>query len=249
MASVVQACTPTGTVEAVADKVVKKENYIDDWSSVEADARHCRSLEPSSSANVSQPHVSDEDCWLELSEKEQCLVPTSGDLSTRASSRCSSAGDSPASSLHEVEVHHTFVHFKAISEEVDERVVQSMPHGMFRRCLLAESLAVESALAPMSRNVANVASDLAPPQGVASSAPGNDILEGGTEVVLHGLAKCAAFNGLRGTVQSFDADACRYDVLLEANISGQKWAKVKRDNIQLLLRVPPAGVASGLRHE
>merc|ERR1711881_795264 len=36
----------------------------------------------------------------------------------------------------EIQVRNTFIHFEA---PADERVVQSMPHGMFKQCILAEA--------------------------------------------------------------------------------------------------------------
>lgn len=37
----------------------------------------------------------------------------------------------------EVKIKNTFIHFKGLPQ-TDERAVQSMPHGMFRQCVLAE---------------------------------------------------------------------------------------------------------------
>lgn len=61
------------------------------------------------------------------------------------------------------------------------------------------------------------------------------ILEPGTEVIIQGLTKLPEFNGLLGTVQSLDESTGRYDILLPtpAGTTGQRWAKVKRENLSV----------------
>merc|ERR1712110_1340419 len=71
------------------------------------------------------------------------------------------------------------------------------------------------------------------------------VLEAGTEVLISGLMKCPAFNGLSGTVQSLDVESGRYDILLNIPAGGNKWAKVKRENLQLVSPAPPPCYAPG----
>ena len=61
----------------------------------------------------------------------------------------------------------------------------------------------------------------------------------GTEVVIVGLSKLPAFNGLRGTVQSFDETTLRFSILLIEPAGGHKWVKVKRENVMPVAPLPP----------
>lgn len=56
----------------------------------------------------------------------------------------------------------------------------------------------------------------------------------GAEVLVEGLTKAPAFNGLVGVVQSFDSDAGRYNVLLRKKDGGQQLAKIRDENLRLL---------------
>jgi len=75
-----------------------------------------------------------------------------------------------------------------------------------------------------------------------------DTLVVGTQVTIDGLEKCPAFNGLKATVQSFDEETARYNLLLSFPVGGRTMAKVKRENLLLtsacefleLLPKPPA---------
>merc|ERR1712110_953432 len=78
---------------------------------------------------------------------------------------------------------------------------------------------------------------------------GDRVLEAGTEVLISGLMKCPAFNGLSGTVQSLDVGSWRYDILLTVPAGGNKWAKVKRENLQLVSPAPPPCYAPRLALE
>lgn len=67
-------------------------------------------------------------------------------------------------------------------------------------------------------------------------------LEPGEDVVIEGLKRLPEFNGLRGTVQSFDLHTRRYDILLLHPVGPtvQRWAKVKRENLRVAtLPQPP----------
>jgi hypothetical protein len=82
-----------------------------------------------------------------------------------------------------------------------------MPHGMFRRELLAEAPTAEAeATTPV-------------------------VLRPGAVVVVAGLVKLPVFNGCRGLVKSYDAEAERYTVKL-FTAKGEQVAKLRRENLQ-----------------
>merc|ERR1712232_224032 len=108
----------------------------------------------------------------------------------------------------------------------------SMPHGMFGQLIRAE----------------------APEKAAITQAP---CIEGETEptfmeggecnafspgalVVVEGLAKLPAFNGLSGVVQGWDESIGRYSILIVSSEvkGGCQQAKVKRGNLRLLLPCP-----------
>lgn len=179
--------------------------------------------------------------------KESLLKDASPDRSTAASSDVSSnhsAKGSPAPSVREdllpakhedFQVRNTFIHIEEASH--DARVVQSMPHGMFRQCIMAEEASQEAT----NCNTPSVtgydtasepdeewlASPLVEPHGLAI----------GTLVVLEGLLKAPAFNGRSGVVQGFDEETARYTILL-ASPDGCQQAKIKEDNLRVVLPCP-----------
>merc|ERR1712086_42512 len=71
----------------------------------------------------------------------------------------------------------------------------------------------------------------------------------GTEVVIDGLSKCPAFNGMSGTVQSMDKETGRYEILFSFPVAGHKTAKVKADNLLFLLPSPAPCFAPALSLE
>jgi len=131
-----------------------------------------------------------------------------------------------------IRVRNTFIHVESTSL-ADERVVQSMPHGMFSRCWLEES-----------KGSVNEVVETTPPPRIAVPPPAveapKEIFAAGAEVVIEGLTKCPAFNGLHGTVQSLDDETGRYNVLLASfdGSAGQS-AKIKAENLRLLVPPPP----------
>jgi len=131
---------------------------------------------------------------------------------------------------------------------IDARNVQSMPHNMFAQHLSAEMSggAAAGANKGYSSAVSQIYSAATPMAGTTTKgAPaGPSLMEYslGTEVVIDGLLKAPAFNGAVGTIQSWDADSQRYDILLTcATPSGHRWAKVKSANLR---RALPAGPIS-----
>jgi len=122
-------------------------------------------------------------------------------------------------------VRNTFINVQ--NKEANSREVQSMPHGMFKQCLLDD---LHAKSAKESRELEVVpASPVASPAAAVAMA-----FEPGVEVVIEGLTKLPAFNGLRGTVQSLDEASGRYDILLSspAGAGGQQWAKVRGENLR-----------------
>eukprot|EP00928_Gymnodinium_smaydae_P040178 TRINITY_DN27295_c0_g1_i1.p1 TRINITY_DN27295_c0_g1~~TRINITY_DN27295_c0_g1_i1.p1 ORF type:complete len:339 (-),score=57.97 TRINITY_DN27295_c0_g1_i1:198-1214(-) len=67
-------------------------------------------------------------------------------------------------------------------------------------------------------------------------------LAAGTEVVVDGLMKLPAFNGLRGTVVSLDETSGRYNVLLNSPSApgGSQPAKVKGENLRVVEQCSPS---------
>jgi hypothetical protein len=187
-------------------------------------------------------------CKIDLSGLNGCTnwQNTVGDASpkncsTIAPSSCPSDG-SPASTFREmlppwlgpppgleIEVRNTFVHFDSTGN--DTRAVRSMPHNMFRQCLLAEASCSHSekakAVAGETCEIPNPPSILKPIESL-----GQDVLLAGSEVTIHGLSKSPAFNGLKATVQFFDVETSRYNILLASPVGGHSTAKVKRENLR-----------------
>jgi len=138
-----------------------------------------------------------------------------------------------------LEVRNTFIHF---GQPADERIVQSMPHGMFGQCLLSDMLSRSAQDAIKASAVAPTAEQwrqpvILPFTSAADEEDGS--LAPGTEVVITGLSKLPTFNGLRGTVQSFDETTLRFSILLIEPAGGHKWVKVKRENVAPVAPPPP----------
>merc|ERR1712066_1071090 len=111
-------------------------------------------------------------------------------------------------------VRNTFIHIQDDCA-ADERAVQSMPHGIFSQCLTEEIVPQHSRPLAVSEEGAGMPW----PQSVSP----------GTQVVIEGLSKSPAFNGLHGVVQSWDDETNRYSILLASPACGRNWAKVKSE--------------------
>lgn len=153
----------------------------------------------------------------------------------------------PDASPQGVNVKNTFIDdWIDASPVMDNRIVQSMPHNMFGKCLFQE--VAENSLTPvddqslisqaLSGKEAQVASSRGDQisfveQSVDEScSPNQQAFALGATVAIHGLVKAPHFNGAVGVVQSWDADQCRYNILLaSATITGNVWAKVKAENL------------------
>jgi len=139
------------------------------------------------------------------------------------------------------EVRNTFIHY---TQPADRRIVQSMPHGMFGQCLIADLLGdaafkAQEATATAARQTVEQRPAVTPLTSVPDIAAEEGTLAPGTEVVITGLAKLPTFNGLKGTIQSFDEEAARFSVLLIEPAGGHKWVKVKRENLNIVTSLPP----------
>merc|ERR1719359_1510999 len=108
-----------------------------------------------------------------------------------------------------------------------------MPHNMFGKCLSAEIADRElpecqsegpPSLEPVKRAIA-----------LDECLPEEQSFMVGTAVVIEGLVKAPVFNGACGTVHSLDAESGRYNVFLATPTpSGQRWAKIKGENLRAL---------------
>jgi hypothetical protein len=235
-------CEVAGAAEHAAVKV--KNTFIDDWAVAGAgsdDPKACRSM-PASLASPNSRLMG------MISEKLPAIAEmavlaksdTSGE-STCASSEAPSPGfifrELPEAPVG-LQVRNTFIHFGETTQPADERVVQSMPDGMFGRLLQAEQDANSSACATQAGSCSSTTP--------GDSHAGNALVAGavvpGAVVCVQGLTKAPAFNGRCGTVQGFDADTGRYSVLLASATadSGSQLAKVKLENL-MLVTPPVAG--------
>lgn len=165
------------------------------------------------------------------------------------------------------QVRNTFIHIESVPAV--ERIVQSMPDGMFRQCLAAEMAAQAgggsggavgpavptAGAAETAGTTMATAMQSPPPQAPAATATAAQLppaaaavpacqpttLAPGSEVIIQGLVKLPDFNGLSGVVQSLDEASGRYDVLLDgpAGQCGWRWVKVKGENCRPCMPPPP----------
>jgi hypothetical protein len=151
-------------------------------------------------------------------------------------------------------VRNTFIQFEDIP--VSDRAVQSMPHGMFRQHALAEACgkaAKEEAPLPCSdaedeatEHLVFCTTPTSEPEAeptahgpkVAVQSTQRVQLRIGELVLVQGLTKAPAFNGLSGVVQCWDEALGRYGIVLVSADGACHQAKVKHENLQLLLPCP-----------
>jgi len=136
-----------------------------------------------------------------------------------------------------LQIRNTFIHLSEAS--ADERVVQSMPHGMFKQCLLSE--AVESfKVSPFCNTPTSAGGDSPMFSEADMDLEGMDNtsqLSIGTLVKVEGLVKLPAYNGCSAVVQGWDESTGRYSILI-ASPAGLQQAKIKEDNLSMLLPCP-----------
>lgn len=163
------------------------------------------------------------------------VSPVGSTTASQSSSAVVSGSDATPHALPEgLRIKNTFI-CGPLGESLDTRAVRSMPPGMFKRCLLEDWIAFPRAEAA---DVEPVAAQ----QGVDRvEQPGEmPTLAPGTEVIIQGLTKLPEFNGLRGTVQCLDEAIGRYDILLPEPVgTSQRWAKVKRENLSVVVQPRP----------
>jgi hypothetical protein len=116
-------------------------------------------------------------------------------------------------------VRNTFIH---IDETADERAIQSMPHGMFRQNILAESASRMSGKVETHSNEPEVIPSTSEPEAEPLTGPADPAAQGqsgqqaplgiGALVVVEGLTKAPAFNGLSAVVQGWDEATGRYSM-------------------------------------
>lgn len=136
-----------------------------------------------------------------------------------------------------LQIRNTFIHLSEAS--ADERVVQSMPHGMFKQCLLSE--AVEALKVTPFCNTPTSAGGDSPMlseydmdlESVDRPLP----LTVGALVKVEGLVKLPTYNGCSAVVQGWDEATGRYSILI-ASPGGLQQAKVKEENLSMLLPCP-----------
>lgn len=154
----------------------------------------------------------------------------------------SEEGAGVALSPNVYQVRNTFIHIEG-SDVVDQRAVQSMPHGMFSQCLQDEVSALPG-------SVAGTTAERGQPTTTFLVDAPKETFAPGTEVVIEGLTKYPAFNGLHGTVQSLDAETARYNVQLSsADGSIGQSAKIKGENLRMTVPPPPPFESTASRTE
>lgn len=280
-------------------KVRVKNTFIDDWdmhSSTGAGQALFKSMPSrapppcgafggfadSGSLSVPSSPLAEEACCSEgeasvksVTESADYVAPKLPDCTAEVRNACKRAtegADHVAPKLPDctVEVRNTFIHIEQAS--ADERVVRSMPHGMFGQLLLEEAAAKaadgessprqeEEEEMPPVRAVASMPAGLTGPRGpppatpprvAAAPAPAGApvappppplTVAPGTMVVIQGLSKCLAFNGCCAFVQRFDAEEDRYSVRIIKSDGSQQLAKVRGDNLMPIPSFQPEGGA------
>mmetsp|Transcript_47430 Transcript_47430/g.110922 ORF Transcript_47430/g.110922 Transcript_47430/m.110922 type:complete len:352 (+) Transcript_47430:118-1173(+) len=213
-----------------------------------------------SSVSVKVGLVKDTQSCKEVQPSAECASDQSTAVSGAASPESTEEtaggsfeeGAALASNLYQVR--NTFIH---IEEQgvADQRTVQSMPHGMFRQRLQEEAVqSAQDRVAGPASHVQPSATATTPIAEVVKEMPEihetQETLAPGTEVVIEGLTKYPAFNGLRGTIQSLDKASGRYNVQLAAPDGPlDQIAKIKGENLRMTVPPPPPFESSVCRVE
>lgn len=154
------------------------------------------------------------------------------------------------------QLNNTFIHVEDVGP-VDNRNIRSMP--LIPNCAntmgdastriplapveAAAGVSVSTCIAsaPVEANVSVVAAAAdehrmpATPPIMTPLASPPQCWAPGTEVVIEGLAKFPAFNGCRGVVRTLDLASGRYDIHLALPVAGHQRAKVKAENIRMVV--------------
>lgn len=226
------------TCDLTTAAVVVKNTFIDDWAGPKPEAVVFRSLQFRSAgkdlASMAKASIQLEAC-------PDRLTPELENFSKGYT--CVSSSPVPVLPVmdEELQVRNTFIHFE---KGIDRRAVQSMPHGMFKQCLLAESSQMAMGYetpttmgcnTPTSASEADLDFMRLP---VDEGQGGKDLcLAPGALVVVEGLVKVPAFNGRSAVIQGWDEETGRYDILL-ASTDGSQQAKIKEENLRMILPCP-----------
>jgi len=175
-------------------------------------------------------------CADEAQQKEDAAgaksVLASPGCSTKVSTTSSPRDLEPV----ELQVRNTFIHIE--STPIDQRAVQSMPHGMFRQCILLEdSQAIVADNIPEFPTTPSSVFSEPEMESLAEHAQQHLPFSIGSLVVVEGLVKAPGFNGRSAVVQGWDEATGRYNIVL-ASPSGCQSAKIKEENLRMVLPCP-----------
>jgi hypothetical protein len=138
-----------------------------------------------------------------------------------------------------LQVRNTFIHM--CEAPADERVVQSMPHGMFKQCLLSEAAEAFGGTffcdTPTSAGGDTPGLSDSDADVVVDHSGQSPPLKAGAHVLVEGLVKLPAYNGRSAVVENWDEVTGRYSVLISCP-SGCQQAKVKAGNLRAIARCP-----------
>jgi hypothetical protein len=147
-----------------------------------------------------------------------------------------------------LQIRNTFIHIGDAT--TDGRAVQSMPHGMFKQCLLSEAaevLAAEAFKGAYFCDTPTSAGGESPCGESPTLSDESDFdadrtgqsspLSIGALVKVEGLVKLPAYNGCSAVVQGWDESTGRYNILI-ASPGGLQQAKIKEENLSMLLPCP-----------
>lgn len=231
------------TLAAVAVSI--KNTFIDGWAAPTPEPVVFRSLQ-----NVADSRGLDFAAIVKMSRKGEVEI-TSADGSNTATNTLAPAitiptfGDSPSASPRlqrgastapmEVQVRNTFVHFEDLVRS-NERAVQSMPHGMFKQCILAEA-SQGGQTTPTTTSGYNTPTTISEQEVEFMPSAADTQVSVGALVVVEGLLKAPAFNGCTAVVQGWDEEAKRYNILF-ASTGGSQTAKIKEENLRVMLPCP-----------
>jgi hypothetical protein len=139
--------------------------------------------------------------------------------------------------LENLQVRNTFIDMDHVS--ADKRAVRSMPHGMFKQCLLSEAAdALQETF--YCDTPTSAGGDLPSFGGSDVDADHHGLctpLTIGSLVQVEGLVKLPAYNGRSAVVEAWDEETGRFCILI-AGPNGSVQAKVKGENLRMLLPCP-----------
>lgn len=236
-----------------------KNTFVDDWADAERQSEDV--LFRSTPAQLSSIRKS----TLSAESQEEDVIAEIPAIDT-CKDRVTVRGQSEDFRLPDgLRVENTFICGGEV-EDADDRVVQSMPHGMFRQALLEEKKfqdthdVIEEPLAEGDANGYLTDEELVdeqPPLSHTTSAiqfstpapvsrpelavqASLTAFKPGDSVLIRGLTRLPAFNGLVGVVESVDHTIGRYKVMFANPVNGQRFAKVRAENLQPALMLGPS---------